>query len=329
MTTRAVHRSDTAYGTKPSAPALGTGRKILRAVALASTVPYLTLKAAWLGGSRIGIPDGSVLLEHALLYTVANAVTLVMDATVIVLVLLLTRPWGMRVPSWLLVVPVFFATGLLAPILTAFPGQIVLKALGMGADEAARAAQEPFLDPWVFNVVYGGFMVQGLALAGLFVPYARERWGTRWQGVAGKGLPSPTGVVAGASVALALAVAAVHLYWAFAGTAGLSAGQAAVRSAETGVVNVVHAMWALVGAAGVVLLVRGGERPARWPLALAWVGSAAAMSWGAWLLMAALAPDSAGEHPSAMICLAYAGQMITGILGAVVIARFLASRRTA
>ncbi|MCP3756732.1 hypothetical protein [Streptomyces sp. TBY4] len=328
MTTRAVRQSDTAYDTKPSAPALGTGHKILRAVALASAVPYLAMKAAWLGGSRIGIPDGSVLLEHGLFFAVANAVTLVMDATVILLVLVLTRPWGMRVPSWPLVVPAFVATGLLIPIFTGFPGQIAVKALGMGADEAAQAAQEPFLDPWVFNIVYIGFMLQGLALAGLFVPYARERWGTLWQGVLGKGLPSSTGVVAGASAVLGLAVAAVQLYWAFGGTAGLSANQIAVYSAETGVVNAVHAMCALVAVAGVLLLARGGQRAARWPLVLAWTGSAAALSWGAWLLIAVLGPDPDGEQPSAILHLAYAGQMITGILGAVVLTRFLASRRT-
>lgn len=312
-----------------SAHALGTGRRILRAVALMTTIPYLALKAAWLGGSRIGIPDGSVLLDPGLFFTVANAVTVVMDATVILIVLVLTRPWGIRVPSWALIVPVFVATGLLTPILTAFPGQMVVKALGMGAGEVVRAAREPFLDPWVYTVVYGGFTLQGLALAGLFVPYARERWGMRWQGVLGKGLPSSTGVVAGASTVLGTVVAAVHLYWAFGGTAGLSAEQVAVYSAESAVVNVVHALCVLVAAVGVLLLARGGQRAAWWPLGLAWVGSAAAMSWGAWLLMAVLGPDTAGEQPSAMIHLAYAGQMVTGILGAVVLARFLASRRTA
>ncbi|WP_407839755.1 hypothetical protein ACE1OC_30825 [Streptomyces sp. DSM 116496] len=330
MTTRAVHPSDATYAARPSAaPVMGTGRRILRVVALAATLPYLALKAAWLGGSHIGIPDGSVLLDPGLFFTVANAVTLVMDATVILIVLALTRPWGMRVPSWLLVVPVFVATGLLTPILTGFPAQMLVKALGMGADGAAGAAREPFLDPWVFNVVYGGFTLQGLALAGLFVPYARERWGRCWQGVLGKRLPSSTGVVAGASAVTGTAVASVYLYWAFGGTAGLTAKQVAAYSAETGVVGAVHAMCALIAAAGALLLARGGERPVRGPLALAWIGSAAALSWGAWMLIAVLGPDpESGEQPSAMLHLTYAGQMITGILGALILTRFLASRRT-
>lgn len=330
MTTRAVHTTYATQPTQPPAPTLGTGRRILSAVALAATVPYLALKTAWLAGSRVGIPDGSVLAEPGLFFIVANAVTLAMDACVILLVLVLTRPWGIRVPAPLLTVPVFVATGLLTPILLAFPGQLLVRALGFGVEEATKAAQEPFLDPWVFNVVYAGFTIQGLALAALFVPYARERWGRRWQGALGQRLPSSTGVVAGAAAATGTAVGAVYLYRAFGGTAGLSAATVAARSAETGMVSAVHGICALAAAAGALLLARGGARRAGWPLGLAWTGSAAALSWGAWMVMAALGPDlGPGEPPSAVIHLTYSGQMITGLLSAAVLTRFLASRRSA
>ncbi|MEV7442089.1 hypothetical protein AB0O22_13155 [Streptomyces sp. NPDC091204] len=335
MSTRAVR---TAHATRPPAPAPGAGRRILGAVAIAATVPYLALKTAWLSGSRIGIPDGSVLLEPGPFFTAANTVTLAMDASVLLLVLVLTRPWGIRMPAWLLAVPVFVATGLLTPIIIAFPGQLLIRALGFGAEPAVVAAREPFLDPWVFNVVYSGFVVQGLALAGLFVPYARERWGRLWQGVPGEEvhpdgvrgrgrLPSSTGVVAAASAPAGLAVAAVYAYWAFGGTAGLAAEQVATHSAETGVVAAVHGMCALAAVAGALLLARGGGLRARWPLALAWLGAGASLTWGAWTLLAALGPQlDGGEGPSAAVLLAYAGQMITGSLAAVVLSRFLISR---
>ncbi|MCX5196554.1 hypothetical protein OOK31_22135 [Streptomyces sp. NBC_00249] len=324
MSESTVHRTHT---TQPSAPALGTGRRILRAAALAATLPYLTLKAAWVAGSDLGIPKGSVLLEPGLFFPVANAVTLLMDSCVILLVLVLTRPWGLRVPGWLLTVPVYVATGLLTPIVLGFPAQLLVKALGMGAGEAAKAAQPPFLDPWVFGVVYGGFIVQGLALAGLFVPYARERWGAGLRGALGQRLPSPTGVVAGAAAVAGTGEAAVSLYWAFGGSAGLPAQRVAVYSAETGVVSAAHAVCALGGVVGVVLLARGGGRRAAWPLALAWIGSAAALSWGMWMLGATLGPDPvSGERATLGITLAYAGQMITGILGAAVLTRHLRSR---
>lgn len=331
MNTRAARKSETTVSAvRTPAPGPGSGRKVLRAVALAATVPYLGLKSAWLAGSRIGIPEGSVLLEPGVFFTVANAVTLVMDATVIVLVLALTRPWGMRVPTWLMAAPVFIATGLLTPILTGFPGQMLVKALGMGAGEAAKAAQKPFLDSWVFSVVYGGFMIQGLTLAGLFVPYARERWGWRWQGVLGDRLPPSTGVVAGAAAAAGAAVAAVYLYWAFGGAAGLNAERAAVYSAETGVVSAAHGMCALLAGAGALLLALGGARRAWWPLALGWIGSSATLTWGMWMLAASMGPSfSSDEQSTGAMFLTYSGQMITGLLAAAVLFRFLGSRRRA
>ncbi|MFD6228499.1 hypothetical protein ACFWFZ_16695 [Streptomyces sp. NPDC060232] len=325
MTTRAVH---TTHAQQSSTTGPGAGRHILTAVALAATVPYLALKAAWLSGSRIGIPDGSVLLEAGPFLTVANAVTLAMDACVIALVLVLTRPWGLRTPAWILTVPVFTATGLLTPILLGFPGQLLVRALGFGAGPQEAAAREPFLDPWVFNVVYTGFTVQGLALAALFVPYARKRWGRRWQGVVGERLPSPTGVVAAAAAWGALVLAAVLAYRASGGTAGLGNERADAYAAESAAVCAAHAICVLAAGAGALLLARGGALVARWPLGLTWIGAAATLTWGAWMLIASLGPQlDGGEAMSGAARLIYAGQMATGSLATTVLVRFLISRR--
>ncbi|MFD3720400.1 hypothetical protein [Streptomyces sp. NPDC058674] len=317
------------YATQgPTASAPGAWRPILRAVALAATVPYLALKAAWLAGSRIGIPDGSVLAEPGPFLIVANSVTMAMDACVIVLVLALTRPWGMRVPSWLLTVPVFVASGLLAPIVLGFPAQLLIRAIGLGTAPVDGAAR-PFLDPWVFHVVYGGFIVQALALAGLFVPYARERWGGRLrQGAPGAWARTSTRVTAAAAAAAGAAMGALHLYWAFGGTAGMEAERAAAWSVETGAISAVHALCAFAAAAGAVLLVRGGGSGSWWPAALAWTGGAAALSWGLWLLIASLGRQlDGGDGLSGVTRLIYAGQMVTGGLAAVVLIRFLTRRR--
>ncbi|KOU54964.1 hypothetical protein ADK55_13975 [Streptomyces sp. WM4235] len=309
---------------------MGAGRRILRAVAIAATVPYLTLKAAWLGGSHLGIPDGSVLLDPGLSLPLLNALSLVMDSGVVLLALVLTRPRGLRVPAGLLTVPVFIATGLLTPITLGFPGQLLMAALGAGSDAAERAAREPFLDPWVFNVVYLGFMVQAVSLAGLFVPYARQRWGRRWQGRLGERLPPSTGVVAGAAAVMALAVSAVYGYWGFGGMAGQNPTQIARYSSDAGVVSVVHAICALAAGVGSVWLARGGNRRARGPLALAWIGSSATLSWGVWLSLALLGAGSGpNERPTAATLLLYAAQMIIGLLATTVVTRFLASRRAA
>ncbi|MEF2525922.1 hypothetical protein [Streptomyces sp. CS62] len=308
--------------------ATGAGARVLRAAAVAATLPYLALKTAWLAGSDIGIPEGSVLLDPGVFFTVANAVTMAMDAAVIVLALLLTRPWGRRVPAPLLLVPAFTATGLLTPILACFPAQLALRAVGLGADPAARAAGESFLDGWVYLVVYGGFTVQGLALTGLFVPYARRRWGSVWQGASGVRLPSPTGVAAGAAAALGTALGVLYAYWAFGGTAGLGAERAALHSAETGVVSAVHAVCALLAGWCAVLLARGGARRPVRPLVAGWTGSAATLCWGLYLLVAALAPGTGeGGNTPAVILLAYAGQVVTGCLAAAVLTAFATRRR--
>ena len=64
---------------------LSTPRRVLRAVAVVACVPYLTLKIAWLGGSRIGIPQGSTLRNDGDSLMALNGLTVVLDAAVIVL----------------------------------------------------------------------------------------------------------------------------------------------------------------------------------------------------------------------------------------------------
>ena len=139
-------------------------------------------------------------------------------------------------------------------------------------------------------------------------------------------LPPSTGVVAAASAPVGLVVAAVHAFWAFGGTAGLDAEY----SAETGVVSAAHGLCALAAAAGSLLLARGGAFRAIWPLALAWTGAGATLTWGAWMLIASAGPQlDGGERPAAALLLTYAGQMITGLLAAAVLVRYLGSRRPA
>ncbi|MFD0510995.1 hypothetical protein ACFQ0Q_11320 [Streptomyces aureus] len=46
----------TAPGSTPRTDRL---RRVLRAVAVVSCLPYLAVKAAWIAGSHLGIPDGS------------------------------------------------------------------------------------------------------------------------------------------------------------------------------------------------------------------------------------------------------------------------------
>ncbi|MBT2676059.1 hypothetical protein J7E95_35785 [Streptomyces sp. ISL-14] len=308
---------------------LGRSRRALRAVAIVSCLPYLSLKIAWIAGSRIGIPDGSSLLEHRASMAVANSVTVLMDAAVIVLALVLTRPWGLRVPAWLLVLPAWVATGLLAPIMAGFPLQVLVDVLG-GPTNTTAADGEPFLDAWVFGVVYTGFIVQGLSLGALLVLYARDRWGRLWEG---RIWELPVGLIGAAQRAVAVAAAGcglppltAHLLWACGGTTGLAEAHLADRTSGFYVMEALSALFLAMAVTGGLLLAfrRGRALPVGLPLTLAWVGSAATVCWAGWLSLAPLTDIADGPTP--VLSLTYAGQMIVGILVACLGVHFLAER---
>ncbi|MFH9888136.1 hypothetical protein ACH4OQ_29015 [Streptomyces luteogriseus] len=306
-------------------PAAGPGRtrRILRAVAVVSCVPYLALKAAWVAGSHVGIPAGSPLLDDRLTMAVVNGLSMLLDSAVIVLALVLTRPWGLRVPAWLLAFPVWVATGLLAPVMAGFPAQLVVRAFGGGG--ASSAGREAFLDEWVFAVVYTGFIAQGLALGGLFVLYARGRWGHVWRG---RVWDLPVGSVGAAHRALAVAAAvlalpplALHALWACGVSAGLSEGRAADRGGEFLVLEALYVVFLLAAVTGAALLAfrRGRALPVAVPLSLVWVGSGAVACWGGWLSLASLGgPADLADRLTPLMNLAYAGQMLAGLLVAAI-----------
>ncbi|MDH6224255.1 hypothetical protein [Streptomyces sp. MJP52] len=314
----------------------GPARRLLRATAVVACLPYLGLKAAWIAGSRIGIPDGSALLDHRVTMAVANGLSMLLDSGVIVLALVLTRPWGRRAPAWVLVLPAWVATGLLAPIMAGFPLQLVARAFAGGVATGADARREPFLHEWVFGVVYAGFIVQGLALGALFVLHARERWGHLWRGRMGD---LPAGVVdrgrravAVAAAVLALFPAAVRLLWACGGTAGLGAGRAAERTSDFHVLEGLYVAFLVAAVTGTLLLAfrRGRVLPVAVPVALTWVCSGAVACWGGWMLLGTLATaGNPADRPTDLVLLTYAAQMIVGLLLASVGVHFLARRPAA
>lgn len=317
---------------------MGPVRTVARVLAVAACVPYVGLKLAWLAGGRLGIPDGSPLLDGGVVPAVGNAVTVLMVGCVAVLALLLTRPWGLRVPAWLLVVPMWVSSGLLLPVMTAYPLQMAVRLLGGsgGGTGSGGSGGEPFLEPWVFGVVYGGFIVQGIALGTLFALYARERWGHLWQGRL-RDLPrTPASAVlrvtaVGVSL-VALAPGLAHLLWAAGSTAGLDEGRVAGRTSDFHVLEAVNAIFVAAAVVGVLLVAfrRGGRLPLRVPLVLVWAGSAQVACWVGWLSLAALAgAGDVSDRPTTAMVLIYAGQMLVGTLIALPVAHLLAERARA
>ncbi|MGW3657287.1 hypothetical protein ACWD6R_17005 [Streptomyces sp. NPDC005151] len=322
--------------TAPALPApTGRARAVLRTLAIASCLPYVSLKAAWIAGSHVGVPAGSTLLDHRTAMLVANSASVLLDCTVVVLALLLTQAWGRRVPAWLLTVPMWVATGLLLPIMTGFPLQLLVRAFG-GTTAGSGGDGRPFLDEWVYGVVYTGFIVQGLTLGALFVLYARERWGHLWQGTLSDLPPSPTGpalrVVAVVASLLALVPGTVHLLWATGSTAGLNETRIADRMSDFYALEAVYTVFTAVTVAAVLLLAlrRRGALALKVPLALAWGGSGVLGCWGGYLCIVALGPvDDIADRPAAGMQLTYAVQMLVGILVATLGACFFAERAAA
>ncbi|MFJ3531166.1 hypothetical protein [Streptomyces sp. NPDC090132] len=316
----------------PAAPVTTRARTALRALAIVACLPYIVLKAAWVSGSHLGIPDGSSLLDHRTTMIVANSGSVLMDGAVVVIALLLTQAWGRRVPAWLLVLPMWVATGLLLPIMAGYPLQLLVQALG-GEITSSAESTRPFLDQWVFAVVYPGFIIQGLALGTLFALYAKDRWGHLWRGAL-RDLPaSPTApalrACAVAASLTALIPGTMHLLWATGSTAGLNAALIAESNSGSHVVDAVDVLFAAAAVAGVLLLAfrRNSALPLRIPLALAWGGSGAVGCWGGWMGLAALSSvDDLAHRPTAAVVLTYAVQMLVGTLVLALGAYFLTER---
>ncbi|MER5363165.1 hypothetical protein [Streptomyces sp. NPDC002785] len=309
-----------------------TARSVLRTVTIASCFPYMALKAAWISGSHLGVPDGSPLLDHRTTMAALNGATLLMDSAVLVIALLLTQAWGRRVPAWVLILPMWVATGLLLPIMAGYPSQLLVGLAG-GDVQGSGHASRPFLDTWVFGVVYTGFIVQGLTLGALFALYARDRWGHLWQGAL-RDLPrSPTGpaqrLAATAASLLTLVPGTMHLLWATGSATGLDASRIAERNAGFRVMEAIAVFFVAATVAGVLLLAfsRRSTLPLAVPLALSWGGSGATACWGGWLAIASLSGvQDATEQPTAAMMLTYAVQMLIGTLVVTLGAYFFSER---
>ena len=307
--------------------------RVLRALAFTACVPYLALKIAWVSGSRVGIPDGSMLLEHHTAMIAGNSASILIDSMVVVLALLLTQPWGRRAPVWLLILPAWAATGLLSPIMVGYPLQLGARLLGGTAAPSGGPAARPFLDEWVFTVVYTGFIVQALALGALFVLYARARWGHLWRGrISGLAGPGPARGVQRATALMASAVVLVpltaHLLWATGSTSGLTATKIAERTSDFYALEAAYVLFAVMTVTGLLLVAfpRAGALPLRLPLSLAFIGSAALACWGGYMMLTALENRDPSRRISELMNVTYSMQLLAGMLVFTMGAYFFAER---
>ncbi|MGK5558066.1 DUF4190 domain-containing protein [Actinomadura kijaniata] len=110
---------------------------------IAACVPYLFLKVMWLSGSSIGFGSTDMTTAE---HIAGNAVTAGMDLVAVLVALAFTYPWGRRVPAWLVLVPIWVGTGLLAPIALGMPVGLTVQALVGGSpipESAGADAGDP------------------------------------------------------------------------------------------------------------------------------------------------------------------------------------------
>jgi hypothetical protein len=300
----------------PQAKRLHRLRAVAAAVAIAACLPYAALKVAWLTGSSVGSATalGAESL-HDTRHVVGNVATLAMELVAVMLALAFSHRRGQKLPAAVVLIPVWVGTGLLAPIALGLPLGIIAQAIVGGSPAPADNG----LHAWVYAVVYGGFVVQAVALLTAFILYARVRWAEpvrlRIREMA-RG-PRPRRL-AGAGAAAAVVYAGANLAWAVAGES-LAAPPNFDTAAQKSLL-VSTGLLALLGAYGMRQLRRLPDSDRWWaPLTLSWLGSAATFASG--LSQYALAADAGATAPTSLLL---ALGTISGLMMAVAALRAIA-----
>lgn len=261
--------------------------------AVACALPYLGLKVIWLSGGTLGVADLSMMRDASMM--ALNAITAGMDLVGILIAMAFTHRWGLRMPAWLVLPPMWVATGLLAKFVAEVPVVVIAAALAPGS--SPRVIGGP-VQPWVYAVVYTEFTGLGIGLVLAFLLYARTRWRFVFEATTSGNLPGATHRVqvplANAASVMAVVVGGMHVAWALGATFGLGHDVISRRTISSRLINAIDGALMMSAAVGVLMLVhRLGRRAPVWvPVALAWVGAGSLFSWGLWYMMLVL-PNTA------------------------------------
>jgi hypothetical protein len=231
-----------AGGAKGSASRSTLMRRIGGYGAALAVTPYLLIKVAWTFG--IFLPNEGMGNPG---WRAINATTALVALVGILLAMAFVRPWGERLPAWLVVPPVWVGTGLLVPM--------VLLAPVLGPAAVARDAASGSAGVWAYEQV---FVIASLVGVGLGLPvalagYAKARWPEALGGpiYSGEGpghtrrLQAPlAGAVAVGCVLLGLTKA----YWALGGTVGIDPARLGDRDLWWHLLTLSTGAWSLAGA---------------------------------------------------------------------------------
>ncbi|MEO3804524.1 hypothetical protein [Nonomuraea sp. B1E8] len=273
------------------------GRVTAAIVTVAAMLPYLTLKILWLTGSSVGVTEPELMNDSAMVGL--NAMTFGMDAVGLLLAVAFTTRWGMRLPAWLVLLPLWVGTGLLSVVTVTAPVLVATDGIAVFSGGAIEA--------WVYMMVYCGFVGQGIGLMTTFVLYAHDRWPAIFTARLGHAFPGPAEsfqrVVAWGALLVTTAVAGVRLSWTF--------GAPAVAVVMDGF----KALLALAGAVAFVAVVRRrGDGPFWRLLVPVWLGSGSLFGWGLYtMIVSSVGGPLAGEGSGAAGLVELFG-MLTGLV---------------
>jgi hypothetical protein len=308
----------------------GVARPIAGYGAVVCALPYLALKVNWLVGGTLGVANVAMMREGSMV--ALNAITAGMDVVAILIAMALTHQWGLRLPAWLLLPPMWVATGLLSRFVLVVP--VVAAAEAMASSSVPRATSGP-VQPWVYALVYTEFVGLGIGLMLAFVLHARSRWPSLFESTTRGVPPGQTHAVqiplASTAALMAAAVGGLHMAWAVGATMGLRPELATRRTFSSSLVNGVDAALMFGAAAGILMLVhRWGRQIPFWlPLALAWLGGGSLFGWGAWRMINVL-PNTAllREQTHGVALFNFVGliSLVTGLIIGLVIMFLIAER---
>ncbi|MBN6056241.1 hypothetical protein JYK22_30220, partial [Nonomuraea sp. RK-328] len=301
----------------------GIGRITVAVVAMAAILPYLTIKILWLTGHPVGVTDEAFLSGPAMVGL--NAMTFGMDAVALVLALSFATRRGMRLPGWLVLLPLWVGSGLLGVVVATVP--------------LAFAVQGPSLldtggpiRPWVYAVVYGGFIVQGVCLLAAFALYVRDRWGHVLLAPLALRRTGPSAafqrVVATGALGVSVLLGGMRLYWSAGGDAGLPLAMAAVpHSFNAAVLDGLKGLLAVGGAVALLTVVRARGRGPLWrPVTVAWLGSGTMFGWGLYAMILVVTGAPLGGAPGGVLGLVQLFETLTGLVMGMCGAFLLAER---
>jgi hypothetical protein len=180
-----------------------------------------------------------------------------------------THGWGRNLPAWLVLLPTWVGTGLLAPIAVIMPTLGVLALIGVYPWPVVDGSA-----PWLQGLVYSCFTGLGICLAIVFGLQVRDRWPALFRPAR---IESSTRAIqlplAWAGIVIATFLGLLRWYWAAGGTAGLLTANLDRRELPWHLLHAVNGTLALAAVAGVLVLAYRPDRSMRIALPALWVGA--------------------------------------------------------